>query len=464
MNREKNKETAFTKGIEYTWRFFSSVKLTISVLLILAAVCIIGTIVPQHQEYAKYVDLYGSFWASFIIATQIEDMYHSWWFQVLLCVLTMNVFICSYDRLSVTWKTIFAKKPHFEIKSFEKAPNAQIVYAEKSQTEVVEACKRILQKPFKKIHVEEKQEATYIFTEKGRWTKAGAYIVHAGVILLLLGGLIGSIFGFDGYMTLSEGDTSRKVMTDNGKREITLDFMIQCDSFAVEFYKSGMPKKYTSILTIFENGAPVLTKAVEVNSPLRYKGVNFFQSSYGQLPPHEVTIKVRNKITEKEEVAVLTKGDTFTITGTKETFTFIDFVPHLFSKDGSMRIDDVFVGIYQSAAGTEEHVLLPFKMPSFDERRSEELVFSAVDMKQDYYTGLQVTRDPGVGVVYVAFSLLLFGCIVVFFIPFKRVCIKISPSGSGTNVWAVITSAKNKMALPQWNRQLAKEISSAVVK
>ena len=58
-----------------------------------------------------------------------------------------------------------------------------------------------------------------------------------------------------------------------------------------------MPKEYRSSLTIVANGQSVVNKDIIVNDPLRYKGVNMFQSSYGQLPPNEATFNFTSKKT-----------------------------------------------------------------------------------------------------------------------------------------------------------------------
>jgi len=55
------------------------------------------------------------------------------------------------------------------------------------------------------------------------------------------------------------------------------------EDFKVKFYTNGTPKEYTSILTIIKNGTTMLTQAVEVNHPLKYKGIKFYQSGYGML-------------------------------------------------------------------------------------------------------------------------------------------------------------------------------------
>jgi len=47
-----------------------------------------------------------------------------------------------------------------------------------------------------------------MYAESGRWTRIGVYIVHSSILLLLVGALIGSFFGFKANMQLDEGATS----------------------------------------------------------------------------------------------------------------------------------------------------------------------------------------------------------------------------------------------------------------
>ncbi len=41
------------------WMFFASVKLKVAVLLTLAVTSIIGTVIPQNESSAAYIDAYG---------------------------------------------------------------------------------------------------------------------------------------------------------------------------------------------------------------------------------------------------------------------------------------------------------------------------------------------------------------------------------------------------------------------
>ncbi len=46
-----------------------------------------------------------------------------------------------------------------------------------------------------------------------------------------------------------------------------------------------------------------------------------------------------------------------------------------------------------------------------------------LNFEQAYYTGLQVTKDPGVWYVYAGFILMILGCWVTFFMSHRSVCI-----------------------------------------
>ncbi|HAY40073.1 MAG TPA: cytochrome c biogenesis protein ResB, partial [Desulfobacteraceae bacterium] len=47
-------------------------------------------------------------------------------------------------------------------------------------------------------------------------------------------------------------------------------------------------------------------------------------------------------------------------------------------------------------------------------------IFSIAGYNQRYYTGLQVTSDPGVWVVYAGFIMMIIGCFITFFMSHQR--------------------------------------------
>ncbi len=96
MKTEENASRASSR----IWRFFISIRLTVFVLLTLAATSIVGTLIPQNGSPQDYILKYGDFLYRVFYVLDVFDMYHSWWFQLLVVVLTVNILACSIDRLS----------------------------------------------------------------------------------------------------------------------------------------------------------------------------------------------------------------------------------------------------------------------------------------------------------------------------------------------------------------------------
>jgi len=152
----------------------------------------------------------GRFFTEFFYVLDIFDMYHSWWFQFLLLMLTINIVVCSADRLSATWRVIFNKRPSFVLSRFRKLSHKE-VFNLKGSSDLRSVYEPFFSKGFGYTKTEQTDEGFCIFAEKGRWTRLGAYLVHISVIFLLFGGLAGSIFGFEGFVNIPEGEMTNRI-------------------------------------------------------------------------------------------------------------------------------------------------------------------------------------------------------------------------------------------------------------
>ena len=112
-------------------------------------------------------------------------------------MLAVNVLVCSIERLSATWQIIFDRYPKFNISRFRRLRQQEEFTADGSAEQLKTRYQSITSRHFRFQRVEETQKGFAIFGEKGRWTRIGVYIVHLSVILMLVGAVIGSIFGFE---------------------------------------------------------------------------------------------------------------------------------------------------------------------------------------------------------------------------------------------------------------------------
>ncbi|MFC1816313.1 cytochrome c biogenesis protein ResB [Thermodesulfobacteriota bacterium] len=440
------------------WDFFVSVKLTVVVLLSLAATSIIGTLIPQNEDPTKYYQAYGEFLYRIFHVLDIFDMYHSWWFQFLLLLLTLNVIVCSVDRLSATWKIIFAGTPSFNVSRFRRLSHKEEFPVNRSPQKLEAMLAPVVSRIFTYSTVEVTSKGSCVFGEKGRWTRLGVYAVHLSIILLLVGGLIGSIFGFDGYVNIPEGDKVSSIRIRNPNTMLPLNFEIQCDDFDVSFYDSGMPKEFRSSLVVLENGRAVFKKDIIVNDPLRYKGINFFQSSYGPLPPKEVTLNFESTETGNNYKKTVTIGRQIDIPENMGKFVIRDYSGKY--KFRGQNLGEVFTGVIVRKDKEPVEVILPLRFPRFDKMRKDNLAISVSKYTPRYYTGLQVTRDPGVWVVYSGFILLIVGCFITFFRSHQRLCVEIVRNGDSSRVTVSGFANRNKLGMQEKVTKLSKKLQT----
>ena len=429
---------------------------------------------------------YGEYFYRLFDLLNFFDMYHAWWFQLLLIMLTANIVVCSIDRLSATWKIIFPKNPPFNIDRFRKLRNKTRFNVKQSPEHLKQLFEPIVAKAYGYRRIDTSDAGIHLFAEKGRWTRLGVYIVHLSVLLLLLGGLVGSFFGFEGFVNIPEGESTRSVRLMKTGQTIPLDFEIKCEDFDLSFYPNGMPKEYRSTLAIIEQGQEVLKKDIIVNDPLRYKGINIFQSSYGKMapeshkqetahPPPSMDDEIQMVFTSQESGMVYrltTKiGQPLKIPEGGGQFIIMEYSPA--ADFMGQNIGEAFIGILTPPQGEPQKVTLPLKFPNFDKMRRGKMVIvvmhepkskmpPAQEAPERYYTGLQVTSDPGVGLVYSGFIIMIVGCFITFFMSHQRVCIEIVPGQKKTRVIISGTANKNKLGMENKVKKMGQQMSQLV--
>jgi cytochrome c biogenesis protein len=479
MASENNAGAGRWSGI---WDFFASVRLSVILLLSLALASIIGTLIPQNGTQAEYLHKYGLELYRYLTALDgvfgLFDMYHSWWFQLLLLLLTANVLVCSLDRFRATWRLVFAPRGPIRAQRFRNLADRQEFTDPRSLLRLQELYPASFGRAFRKLQQENNPETFRLYGESGRWSRLGVYLVHGSVMILLLGGLIGSLFGFEGYVDIPEGERTGRIRIRNSGQVRTLPFEIECEDFEVRFYASGAPQDYRSRLTLWERGAPVLTRDVRVNTPLRYRGINIFQSSYRQItrtaqtarPPEKIVLSITSKASGMRYQKEIHLGETIDIPEALGQLTLKEFRAE-YAFRGSP-LGEVLLGELVQADGSQVAVVLPLRFPGFDKMspmftpgRHDDLFLSLLDYSPKgsaeearYATGLQVTHDPGVTVVYVGFVVMILGCLVTFFMSHQQCLVEVTARGETCRVVVAGTAHRNKMAMQRKVRNLARSL------
>jgi len=88
------------------------------------------------------------------------------------------------------------------------------------------------------------------------------------------------------------------------------------------------------------------------------------------------------------------------------------------------------------------------------------VVLDRASFKERYFTGLQVTNDPGVKMVYAGFMLIVLGCIVTFFMSHQQVVVEIQPKGNKIDVMVSGKTNKNEVGFGYKLERLSRDLSA----
>ena len=434
------------KRTNSVWTFFTSVKLAFFTLCMLAFTSIAGTVIPQKKPLPWYAQEYGDNLAQLFYVFHMPDMYSSWWFLGLLGLLSTNLIVCSLDRFPGVWKQIKADGLNKPVERLEKMRMKKEWQNDSSQESIVSDLIAKLNSSGWKTSSRNSSGGALLFAQKGAYSRTGVYLVHASILVIFAGAIIGELYGFKGNIMIPETQQIDKFYPFNTAEAIDLGFTVRCDSFAIEFYGNGMAKEYKSELTVLENGKELFQAPIEVNSPLTYKGITFYQSSYEGF--NDFIIKVTNRasgnsktyiVPFQEELKWPQEGIAFGVINAELKGQSVSRLKIWFSD--SKRAPSLFW------LKDGESITI--------ERENGKYLFSA---KQMYATGLQVCKDPGVWVVYLGCGLMLVGLIIAFFMSHKRIWLFIKEDQGGASVLFTGSANKNRVGFEKIFDDLAEAL------
>lgn len=417
-------KSGFLQGF---WDFFCSLKLSISLLILLAVTSIIGTLIPQGPP-PEYLAQISQLKIRIYSTLGFFDMYHSWWFMGLLCLLTINLVACSIKRLPRVWKII--SEPNLVLNAgLEKSLSLTHEFKMPGDIAAIrDKMTAFLKAEFAAPVVTEADGEYHLFAQKTPYCRLGVYVVHFSIIIIFIGALIGFIFANKGFVNIVEGTSISSFYNPRTEKPIDLGFAVKCEKFSVSFYDTGAPKEFKSILTILENGQPVpgyINIPIVVNSPLTYKGFTFYQASYGPAGEGAVyhfTVRDRNggapsdiTVRQGERTQLPGGGYLQVVEAVPEVKVYM---PQLSGAAAKIEVTP--------AGGAPQQVILFQKFPKFDEHRGGEQIFTYTGAEERFYTGLQVAKDPGVWVIWLGCALMIAGICLAFFFSHKRIWFKVA--------------------------------------
>ncbi|MFZ9888444.1 MAG: cytochrome c biogenesis protein ResB [Myxococcota bacterium] len=416
------------------WRFFCSLRLTVVVLILLAAGCVVGMFYDQTLTLEEHRAAWSSARWKLELFTFLElnDVFHSWWFGIVILLLALNLIACSIERLPRIWIDIHNPHRHLTDEQLRGIRHRYQVTLPNEERERVQTALGLLFPRGDSFH-EERGEASFAFRERHRYARTGVYVVHVALLIIMFGSMATTALGIDGMMMIVENSRGRYVSVRGAggltyKRD--LGFEVQCDDFRLKTFIDGAPMDFESDLKIFEPslpGQPVREKTIQVNDPLEYKGFTFYQASYNPIPGDQlVQLDIHPRGAPKpEQPFVVALGDRVQMPD-GVAFVPVEIIREYGGLGAAVRVQKFLPD------GTMTTFVVFRSYPEFDAqvRRGEYIVgFRGFD--QQYATGIQVGRVPFIEAVFGGFVLMFLGMYMAFFMSHRRYWARLRSLGDG---------------------------------
>ncbi|MGA8191018.1 MAG: cytochrome c biogenesis protein ResB [Candidatus Sulfotelmatobacter sp.] len=446
------------------WRTMASIQTGVVLLILVVIFAAVGTIVLQRPvtEPDEIQNAYSPQALQILDKVGLTDVFHSWWFLGLVLLVSICIVAASIDRFPNSWR-YFSRPYKYPDESFRRASHPQKLLAVADEESGLVAAERALHslgyKPERVVH----EDHFSIFAERSRISEIAVYIVHASLLLIFLGTVVDGLWGWRGTLNLNEGETSNIVGLRDGTTR-TLPFAIRCDAAGQENYKDGTPKKWWSKLAVVEGGRDVQKKEIVVNDPLFYSGVRFYQSSYGPNGKVDKLLLVATPSKgsgEKQEVG-LALNDTLPLDA-DTTVRFAEFFPdyavqngQVYRKSNQLENPAAHLVVTSKSAGKDFDVWFP-EIESVADNSKAPYQFRATDLKMGYFTGLQVSHEPGQWGVWSGVVLMVVGLAFVFYLVHTRFWVAPvrDPKTGKHSLWIGGSANRNRDAFEQRFNDLA---------
>jgi len=271
----------FVLDAQPLWRLLTSARFAVLYIAVLAAVGLMGVIIPQIPEAMRGNDAAVDAWVESQRDTfgPFTDPMHSLglfnvfsqrWFALGLTFLVVNISVCTFNRWAPTLRNVF--RPPREVPSsfYDRAHNRTVL----PPVPAAEAESALRSLRFR-VERRDDADATYLFADRFPWTQLATFISHLALILFIAGGLVTALTGFSANIPAGEGTIAPVfAVTDPNQMQIRVDDAVGT------FGPRGNPLDFRTHLTIFRNGEEVKSGVTTVNDPLTYDGYRFHQSGF----------------------------------------------------------------------------------------------------------------------------------------------------------------------------------------
>jgi cytochrome c biogenesis protein len=425
------------------WRLFTSVNFAVVQIVAVAVLAVFGMTIRQLPgfafrsagDYATEMDKLRSIYepalgvglVDLMERLQLFHVFSSTPFSVALLVLAVSILICTLDRTPRLWQQSAAIRVVQPPAYFDpRLPDRVSIAAGPGLT--AGAVAGALQRARFAVREAVADDGTrFLYGDRNRWTKLATLVSHLGLILFVVAGLVTARLGDEQGLVVAEGDTL--TVQPIGTPGLLLVKNLGFDAPGLD---TGSPTDFTTDLAVYRDGQLLARKVIRVNDPLSAGGYTFHQNGFGPAPDLEIRSTVDGSILWSGPVPLTDAAD-------GRPFGAIPVPGRMFGLE--MLLD-------RSPEGIGAMVVLPYAVSGTNPDGTPIIVTgepvyvargAPVDMGGldltvqlrgfSEYTLLIAKRDPGAPIVWGAFVTLLLGLAITFYLPRRRVWVRLGADG-----------------------------------
>jgi|TARA_B100001142_G_C14331305_1_gene654236 cytochrome c biogenesis protein len=379
------------------FKIIADLRFAITILLIIASASIIGTVIEQDQSIETYKlnypltnRVFGFLSWDIILKFGFDHVYTTWWFITFIILFGISLLTCTFLQQLPSLK-IAKRCQFFRLTNQFRLLNISTKLQNLSLTKLLFRIKESQYSIF--------QQKDIAYCYKGLIGRIAPIIVHFSMILILLGAVFGSLNGFKAQEIVPKTETFHiQNVLSNGQLTKIPNVSARVNDFWITYTKQTTVSQFYSDISILNvDGSEIERKTIFVNSPVKYEGVDYYQTDWNLIG---LRVQTNDETPfQYPLVSVLNNRS-------KVWLTWIPFDSEL--KTGITVLVDNLEG-YASVYNDTGTFLGNLEL---NETFNSNFPITLTDIISS--TGLQIKSDPGIPLIYAGFFLLMVSTLISY--------------------------------------------------